>query len=103
MIVLGDASYIPIYVPGDYAGNWVTRGRLRDVAGWGELDRLLGQVSRVNPTWQVEVNRSLKARHRSRYNVFFADGHIEYLKQSKLYERSDQALKRWARHNEPLW
>ena len=40
-------------------------------------------------------------RHGGRYNVAFCDGHVEGIRRDKLFERSDDALRRWNNDNEP--
>jgi prepilin-type processing-associated H-X9-DG protein len=45
-------------------------------------------------------------RHKSGANIVFCDGHVEWAKQSKWIERTDEAARRWNNDNQPhreLW
>jgi prepilin-type processing-associated H-X9-DG protein len=47
------------------------------------------------------VIKATKERHHGRYNIAFCDGHTEYVKQERLFEQTDNSLKRWNNDNEP--
>ncbi|MSU20896.1 MAG: DUF1559 domain-containing protein [Pedosphaera sp.] len=42
-----------------------------------------------------------KQRHKETSNISFCDGHIENIKEQKLFERTEQALRRWNNDNLP--
>ena len=46
------------------------------------------------------ISATLK-RHDGRYNIAFCDGHVEGIKREHLFERNDDALRRWNIDNEP--
>ena len=51
------------------------------------------------PDYGTEIARR---RHQGRINVLFCDGHVEDMKLERLFfERSDAALRRWNKDNEP--
>lgn len=41
------------------------------------------------------ILKAHQQRHRGRFNVSFCDGHIEELKDAKLFEKTDLGLARW--------
>jgi prepilin-type processing-associated H-X9-DG protein len=55
--------------------------------------------SKDQPDYGTEIARR---RHQGRINVLFCDGHVEGMKLERLFfERSDAALRRWNKDNEP--
>lgn len=47
------------------------------------------------------IQKAVKDRHRGAYNLSFCDGHVEHIREEKLFERSDPALRRWNTDHEP--
>jgi prepilin-type N-terminal cleavage/methylation domain-containing protein/prepilin-type processing-associated H-X9-DG protein len=47
------------------------------------------------------IVQATKRRHNETYNLAFCDGHIEKIKEQKLFERTEQALRRWNNDNIP--
>jgi len=55
------------------------------------------------PKWpgSTGVLKATQHRHRNRSNVLFCDGHVQSIREEKLFERTDSALRRWNNDNEP--
>lgn len=47
------------------------------------------------------TTKAIKERHRGISNIAFCDGHVESIKQEKLWERTDDNLRRWNNDHEP--
>jgi len=47
------------------------------------------------------IIEATRKRHRNRHDVLFADGHLENLREAKLFERTDSTLRRWNNDHEP--
>jgi len=47
------------------------------------------------------VLRATEKRHRGRFEVVFCDGHAEGIPYTRLFEKSDAALRRWNNDHEP--
>lgn len=100
MYALGDANLVwltPIIIqafyrtnaPINYSGMALLDINVRNKS---QADRMPGRDGIV---------RAVKNRHQANYNVNFCDGHIEKIQDKKLFEKSDQALRRWNNDNEP--
>ncbi|MBI3417816.1 MAG: hypothetical protein HY043_21195 [Verrucomicrobia bacterium] len=76
-----------------------TDGRLQD--SFAEIARELraGPLPKGQPDFGTVYARR---RHQGHINVVFCDGHVEDLKlESFFFDRSDAALCRWNKDNEP--
>ena len=47
------------------------------------------------------ILQATQQRHKGRFQVLFSDGHAENLRHTKLFEKSDAALRRWNNDHEP--
>jgi prepilin-type N-terminal cleavage/methylation domain-containing protein/prepilin-type processing-associated H-X9-DG protein len=100
MIALGDAHLIvvsPIILRALYG----LQGPV-NYSGMALLD--INSRNHVQaPSWPGSSGaiKATQARHRGRHNVLFCDGHIEGSLESKLFARTDDALRRWNSDNEP--
>jgi prepilin-type processing-associated H-X9-DG protein len=50
-----------------------------------------------NSYWEAIQHR----RHNGKFNIWFCDGHIEYLPFQNLISRDDARLRRWNNDNQP--
>ena len=105
MIALGDANLTPYFqfvflAPG--VGN--------NLSGSGESGE--GELSYFKGKWIVgpaarsdkllkNCRRSTRQRHRDRFNLGFADGHIESMKTERLFSNRPEIRKLWSNDNEP--
>jgi prepilin-type N-terminal cleavage/methylation domain-containing protein/prepilin-type processing-associated H-X9-DG protein len=80
MIGVGDAMLRPF-----------TEGKLHPDGTLNHLVRAMGT------DWQAIQQR----RHHGRFNIWFCDGHIEYLPLKDLVSRDDAKLRRWNNDNLP--
>lgn len=70
--------------------------------GFGMLDvNQRNNMQAPNKSFGAAAAKASKARHQGTYNVTFCDGHCENLKEEKLFDRGDTALRRWNNDNEP--
>ncbi len=103
MIAVGDGNLTPY----EYSLNdnpfhsFSVRGKL-SVTGWGFLDKTQGSLSSWPANRQADSRKAVSARHTDRYNIAFSDGHVETIKHDKLYEKTDNSLRRWNRNHEPI-
>jgi prepilin-type N-terminal cleavage/methylation domain-containing protein/prepilin-type processing-associated H-X9-DG protein len=58
-------------------------------------------VERPSYAGSEGVIRATLKRHNGRYNIVFCDGHVESVRRNKLFEETDQALRRWNNDNQP--
>jgi prepilin-type N-terminal cleavage/methylation domain-containing protein/prepilin-type processing-associated H-X9-DG protein len=58
-------------------------------------------VERPNYFGSAGVIRATMKRHSGRYSVVFCDGHVEFIRRDKLFQKTETALKRWNNDNEP--
>jgi len=100
MIAIGDASLIwitPIVLMGLYGEH----GEV-NYSGMALID-INSRNNVQSPRWSGSLG-AIKAtglRHSGSQNVAFCDGHVENIKEPKLFERTDRALSRWNRDNLP--
>lgn len=47
------------------------------------------------------IRRAVLARHNGKYNIFFADGHVENIKRTPLFKLNNGSLKKWNNDNRP--
>jgi len=104
MIALGDANLtpfqqivlLPIYQT-DRRNSWAS--------GEGEVNYFMGQmvVGRTanSDTFVKTARRSTRQRHRDRFNLGFADGHIENMKAERLFSTRPEVRKLWNNDNQP--
>lgn len=98
MIVLGDANLMLVAL--DQASVAVPLPRNPCVTGFGALMKDW-TPGKFGPDPQNESMAAIRRRHQRRYNLAFADGHIEAIEHVRLYADSDPARRRWNRDNEP--
>lgn len=58
-------------------------------------------VERPNYAGSSGVIAATRKRHSGRYNIAFCDGHIESISRDRLFQKSDETLRRWNNDNEP--
>jgi prepilin-type N-terminal cleavage/methylation domain-containing protein/prepilin-type processing-associated H-X9-DG protein len=100
MIAMGDAT-LTLVTPIMLRAFYDVKGPL-SYSGMGLLDvnvRNNGQGLKWAPA--EEIKKAVRQLHRGKNNVNFCDGHVESVKEIKLFERSDSALRRWNNDNEP--
>ncbi|HZR21253.1 MAG TPA: prepilin-type N-terminal cleavage/methylation domain-containing protein [Verrucomicrobiae bacterium] len=100
MIELGDADLesSSSWMPGlndEYSG--LPQGT-KFVFGQGWIDK----SSYANASRYKDVFPVVHQRHQGRQSTAFVDGHVELIKFEKLYEWSDQSLRRWNYNHEPF-
>ena len=73
----------------------------------GRLNTTFATIERdlpfpANPGQPDIFTPRVRKRHQGQANVLFCDGHVEGLKLERLFfDRSDSALRRWNKDNEP--
>ena len=100
MIAIGDATLI-----------WITPLVLRlyykingpeNYSGMGLIDiNSRNAVQAKSWPGSSGVIRETRRRHAGSHNLAFCDGHVETSKESRLFEETDTALRRWNTDNEP--
>ena len=100
MISVGDAHLI--WVPGFMLSGLYDRENKTTYSGMALLD-INSRNNAQALSWPGSPGIRLATfwRHRNRQNVTFCDGHTENLKESKLFEPQDSALRRWNNDHEP--
>ena len=73
------------------------RGAQGDLKGLEWTSHRLGRFNLEDPV----AKKAMLRRHRGRFNVLFADGHLESIAMDKLYEESTEARRRWNREHKP--
>ncbi|MBM3838038.1 MAG: type II secretion system protein [Verrucomicrobia bacterium] len=100
MIAFGDAPLVlvtPLMLKAYYNLKGPTT-----YSGHGLLDiNIRNNAQAAKNFFSVDATRASKARHRGTYNITFCDGHSENIKEEKLFQRADPALRRWNNDNEP--
>jgi prepilin-type N-terminal cleavage/methylation domain-containing protein len=86
MTTLGDTHLVP------WLGQFVT--------GYFEFSFSLGIYPSSLPR-QAEIIKGLRARHRGKHNLVFADSHLEAIPYAKLCENTEVARRRWCYDNQP--
>jgi prepilin-type N-terminal cleavage/methylation domain-containing protein/prepilin-type processing-associated H-X9-DG protein len=100
MIALGDATlvYMSAYminllyeqqVKGSYSGMAMIDINIRN--------------KQHNPSWAQSASfvQAMQQRHNNMQNIVFCDGHVEAIKEDKLYDKSETALRRWNNDHQP--
>jgi prepilin-type processing-associated H-X9-DG protein len=100
MIAMGDATlvWVPpillkalynITAPASYSG--------------GALIDINSHINHLSAKWpgREGILKATKHRHGGTYNVIFCDGHVENIKEERLFEKTERALRRWNSDNEP--
>lgn len=100
MIAVGDANLA-----------WLAPGMMRLYYGVSMPENFSGMAmldinSRYNlqsPAWAGSegILAATRRRHDNRHNVAFCDGHVENLLEPKLFELTDDALRRWNNDHQP--
>jgi len=100
MIAVGDANlmWLASFVLKSYYGLTGPT----TYSGFSRLD-INSRNRSVSPNFSVSVGiiKATQLRHRGRYEIAFCDGHVEGLRDEKLFEKSDTALSRWNNDNLP--
>jgi len=47
------------------------------------------------------IHRASQARHSKRLEIVFCDGHVEGIRTERLFDKSDESLRRWNNDNQP--
>jgi len=118
----GDESVVPIHAAavvapsdmialGDAHLTWVSPIILKALYGIAGPNSYSGMAlvdinSRNNlqaPSWPGSsgIIKATRDRHRGRHNIVFCDGHTETIREPKLFEISDDALRRWNNDHQP--
>lgn len=100
MICVGDANL-----------NWIAGGLIRLYYGIEASDTYSGMAMldintrnrSQSKVWTASegIITETKRRHNYFHNVGFCDGHVEFIKEPKLFELSDEALRRWNNDHQP--
>lgn len=100
MIAIGDATLI--YVAAPILRILYRIDGSESFSGMGFLDINLRKIT-LGPKYRGTegVVRAARQRHGGTYNVVFCDGHVENIKELRLFEESDAALRRWNNDHEP--
>jgi prepilin-type N-terminal cleavage/methylation domain-containing protein/prepilin-type processing-associated H-X9-DG protein len=100
MIALGDANLMWL-LPPVLKALYGVDGPIT-YTGFGRLD-ITSRNRTENPGFagSAGIIRATQQRHRGRFNVNFADGHLESLLDAKLFAGTDNALRRWNNDNLP--
>jgi prepilin-type processing-associated H-X9-DG protein len=100
MIALGDAHLI--YVWPDEMLAYGPEYAKDNYSGMGLLD-INSRYGVQRPLWPGSegIIDATSKRHRNKYNISFADGHVETIRSAELFEQSPEALKRWNNDNVP--
>jgi len=100
MIALGDAHLIYVW-PGEMMAYGPEYAK-DNYSGMGLLD-INSRYGVQRPLWPGSegIIDATSKRHRDKYNISFADGHVETIQSGELFEQSPDALKRWNNDNEP--
>lgn len=95
MIAIGDAHLI--WTPGAMmAMLYDTDGKRDDYSGMGLLDiNSRNGVSRGFWPGARGIKSAVKARHKGKYNLLFADGHAEGIDDKKLFSSNPSRLRKW--------
>ncbi len=102
MISLGDASLIWSTSFMLSALYDLPEGEISTVHGMALLDiNSRNGVQRSIWPGSEDIIRDTMLRHGGMYNVGFCDGHVEGIDRTKLFEKSDTALRRWNNDHEP--
>ena len=101
MIAFGDATLVwvpPIFLKNLYSNS----GTVASYSGAALID-INSHNNMLTPGWPGSkgIKEATKLRHHETYNLVFCDGHVENIKEKKLFERTEQALRRWNNDNLP--
>ena len=101
MIAIGDANLA--WTPASFLRVLYGIPATKDgYDGWALLDiNTRNQEIRSSFAGSKGVIEATRRRHGGNYNIAFADGHAESIKDGLLFHESDAALKRWNNDNEP--
>lgn len=99
MIAFGDATLVwvpPIFLKNLYNNS----GTVASYSGAAIID-INSHNNMLTPSWPGSkgIKEATKLRHNETYNIVFCDGHVENIKEKKLFERTEQSLRRWNNDN----
>jgi prepilin-type processing-associated H-X9-DG protein len=93
-----------VRVPSDMVafGDHFTLAKSKEgTNAWGGYDGTGGFTGAGGALRPTKQGFSLSQRHNRGANIVFCDGHVEYKKTAKWIEKTDAAIRRWNRDNEP--
>ena len=100
MIAIGDANLIwltPI------VARFLYEAEVKDsFSGMAMIDiNIRNQLRVSNFPRSEEIMNAVQRRHSGSHNITFSDGHVENIKETKLFEQTEAALRRWNTDNLP--
>ena len=100
MIAMGDANLMWVLSPVLKAYYGITGPTT--YSGYARLD-LNSWLRSTAPGFggSPGILRASHARHRGKLEIVFCDGHVEGIRTDKLFDKSDDSLRRWNNDNKP--
>jgi prepilin-type processing-associated H-X9-DG protein len=100
MIAIGDATLN--YITSRMIKLFYDVDQPTSFSGMGFLDMSIrNQLNLPNSDFSKGYKDANEKRHGSINNVVFCDGHVEGIKEEKLYFKDESSLRRWNNDNEP--
>ena len=100
MIALGDATLV--WVSASTASLYYDLTAPETFCGEAQLDiNVRNRETRPGFSRSTDFIRATKLRHNNTHNIAFCDGHVEAIKDEKLFDPSDTALRRWNIDHQP--
>ena len=99
MMAIGDAGYC--WVPSHVLSQFFSIKSPDSISGWSLLD--ITSQRTVEAPGYPDNQRTIRAgyqRHRARSNVAFCDGHVESIRNRRLFATDEGSLRRWNNDNE---
>lgn len=103
MISLGDANLTAFdWGYPEYQQEYISGSKPFWGSGAGDLNYYMGRGDMIGgPTRDPILRNSTRQRHNDRFNLSFADGHIENFKSERLFSRTAEVRKLWNNDNQP--
>ena len=100
MIAIGDANLIYL---APIVARFLYEVELKDsYSGIAMIDINYRNLLRAHGTIRrEEIVQATQNRHGGNLNITLCDGHVESIKEEKLFEPTDRALRRWNTDNQP--
>lgn len=100
MIAIGDANLIYL---APIVARFLYEVELKDsYSGIAMIDINYRNLLRAHGAIRrEEIIQATQNRHGGSLNITFCDGHVESIKEDKLFEPTDRALRRWNTDNQP--